>query len=108
VLQFSEIFIYRVGAPQAPSSALPIGTKRLVDPNLLVRVNPPPSDLQHCILAVSHAKDMAGLLTENAAGFIFIVAVDTEKKNLTCLSPCPGPLPRNFLLMGSLKWVDVD
>jgi len=107
VLQFSEITILRVGAHQAPPSALPIGTKRLVDPNLLVRVPPDPS-LQHCILAVCHAKDQSTILAENIAGFIFVVTVDMDKKNFTCLSPCQGPLPRGFLLYGSLKWVDID
>jgi len=106
VLNFKDIFIYRVGGgPKAPTTALPIGTKRLIDPNQLVRVTPD-SQLVHNLLGVSYAKDEGSLLKENIAGFIYVNAVDVQKQKLTVLAPSPGPLPSNYLLTGTLKWFD--
>eukprot|EP00808_Paulinella_micropora_P023181 g10828.t1 len=106
VYSFHEIFIYKVGGVNAaPDSTLPIGTKRLVDPNQLVKVDIT-QQLQQCILAVSHATDYKDLLSSNVAGFIHVTKVDLKAQTLTCLSPCPGPLPSHLLLLGSIKWLD--
>lgn len=106
IVNFRDVSIYRVGTgPQAPSSALPIGTKRLLDPNKVTRVIPS-ADLLHSILAVSFAREEKGLLDENTAGFVYVTAVDTKGLTMTILAPTPGPLPQVFLLAGQLKWYD--
>eukprot|EP00457_Paulinella_chromatophora_P007595 gb/GEZN01007618.1/.p1 GENE.gb/GEZN01007618.1/~~gb/GEZN01007618.1/.p1 ORF type:complete len:436 (-),score=36.65 gb/GEZN01007618.1/:94-1401(-) len=106
VLSFHEIFIYKVGGINAaPDSSLPIGTKRLVDPNQLVKVDIT-QQLQQCILAVSHSRDYKDLLTTNIAGFIHVSKVDMKAQTVTCLTPCPGPLPSHLLIQGSIKWLD--
>jgi polyribonucleotide 5'-hydroxyl-kinase len=32
--------------------------------------------------------------------------VNVEKKKLTVLAPCPGPLPSRFVVVGALKWYE--
>mmetsp|Transcript_38224 Transcript_38224/g.75242 ORF Transcript_38224/g.75242 Transcript_38224/m.75242 type:complete len:453 (-) Transcript_38224:396-1754(-) len=104
---FNELRIYRVGGgPQAPSSALPLGSKRLIDPNKLVLVDLAVEQISKCVLAVSFSSSEADLLTENVAGFIFVEAVDVAKQQITCLTPSPGPLPQPYCLTGSIKWID--
>lgn len=46
------------------------------------------------------------LLNTNVAGFISIVQIDLDKGVFTILAPCPGNLPSNNLLVGSIKWVE--
>lgn len=67
-------------------------------------------DLEGSILAVLHPlgdgdKD-GNLLQSNVAGFVCVVQVDIEQDSMMLLSPCPGALPSNVLLVGSLKWDD--
>jgi len=105
-VQFKEVEIYRVGGgPAVPSSALPLGAKRVTDPTKVVRVTPS-VDLIHHVLALSYAKDSASILESNVAGFVHVTAVDTQRKTLTILTPAPGPLPNNIFLCGNIKWID--
>jgi hypothetical protein len=46
------------------------------------------------------------LLNSNIAGFISIVQIDIENDVMTLLCPCPGALPSNYLLVGSIKWIE--
>ena len=46
------------------------------------------------------------LLECNVAGFVSIVSVDVERGVMTLLFPCPGALPSNNLLVGSIKWME--
>jgi len=39
-------------------------------------------------------------------GFIYVTEVDTAKHKMTVLSPCPGRLPNQYLLVGSFKWME--
>lgn len=103
---FHEIMIYRVGGTlRAPTSALPIGQKSLLDPNRCVKVDIT-SDLKHCVLGVSHATKADELLTTNVAGFVLVKDVDVQGQRLTVLAPAAGKLPFRFLLFGSTKWFD--
>jgi len=106
VINWKDLNIYRIGGTvAAPSSALPIGATRLVDPNALLKVVPT-LELQNSVMAVSFATDSASLLQHNVAGFVYVSQVDTQKRNLTLLCPSPGPLPSTFFLTGSIKWHD--
>eukprot|EP00696_Hemimastix_kukwesjijk_P013292 gnl/Hemi2/26655_TR8946_c0_g2_i1.p1 gnl/Hemi2/26655_TR8946_c0_g2~~gnl/Hemi2/26655_TR8946_c0_g2_i1.p1 ORF type:complete len:425 (+),score=95.46 gnl/Hemi2/26655_TR8946_c0_g2_i1:71-1345(+) len=105
-LDFGEVSIFSVaGASKAPSTALPAGTRSILDPCRLVRVNPG-RDLLHSVLAVSHASRPEDLLMSNVAGFIYVSEVDVERQMFHVLTPCPGPLPSDKLLVGDLKWLD--
>lgn len=106
VVSWKEIEVFRVGGgPAIPNSALPIGAKRITDPNKLTRITPS-LDLMHSVLALSYAKDSAALLDTNVAGFVHVSAVDVVKKTITLLTPAPGPLPNNLFLSGQIKWID--
>lgn len=55
--------------PAAPSSALPVGQKSMVDPLRLMSIMPS-QDLVHSVLAVIHAQSADDILTGNVAGFV--------------------------------------
>jgi polyribonucleotide 5'-hydroxyl-kinase len=106
VLHWREIEIYRVGGGFiAPSSALPIGGKRLIDPNKLTRIYPS-SELLHSIMGVSHTSNVDELVSSNVAGYVYCSSVDMNKKTITLLTPAPGQLPSKLLLYGTVKWLD--
>lgn len=105
--KFSQLGIYRCGdASQAPDSALPLGTKRLIDPNRLVLCDPNSEDFSHHILGVSYSDDENRLLDENMAGFVHVSKVDVKKREFTLLTPSAQALPQPYLLTGSLKYFD--
>ncbi|KAG5461112.1 MAG: hypothetical protein BJ554DRAFT_6745 [Olpidium bornovanus] len=89
----------------APSSALPLGEDRKVDETQVVRVDSM-DVLVHSILAVVDAEGPEELTKKPALGFIYVSEVDSVKGKLTLVTPCPGRLPRNVLVMGSYKWSD--
>jgi len=65
---FGHVSIFRVGSgPRAPSSALPIGKESSADP-LRVSTVAPSMSLLNSVLAVSHGKTQAELLSSNVAG----------------------------------------
>lgn len=106
VSNFSDLQVFRIGGgPQAPRSALPIGAEPTADPTRVVPVSIS-RDLMHAVLAVSYAKDPEHLLGSNIAGFIYVTDVDIPRRKITFVAPCPGPLPSNLLLAGSLAWVE--
>lgn len=106
VANFSDLQVFRIGGgPQAPRSALPIGAEPTADPTRVVPVGFS-RDLLHVVLAVSFAKDPEHLLSSNVAGFIYINEIDMQRKKVTYMAPCPGPLPSQLLLAGSLAWTE--
>ena len=57
--------------PQAPSSALPIGAERTVNPTRLLKVAVSP-EILHSVLGVSHSKTQEEVLETNLAGFVYV------------------------------------
>ena len=105
-LPFSQVSIFKVGGgPRAPTTALPIGQQSSSDP-LRVTTVAPSMSLLNAVLAVSHGKSNADLLSSNVAGFVYVTEVDMQKKQFTYVSPSAGELPSRNLLMGSLKWIE--
>ncbi|EFJ20213.1 hypothetical protein SELMODRAFT_177107 [Selaginella moellendorffii] len=106
VVNFQDIQVVRIGGgPQAPRSALPIGAEPTADPTRVVPVSIN-RDLVHAVLGVSYSKDPDQVLACNVAGFVYVTEVDLNRKKLTYVAPCPGPLPSNILIAGSLLWVE--
>ncbi|MCO5589283.1 hypothetical protein L7F22_043249 [Adiantum nelumboides] len=89
-IRFSDVHIFQFGG---------------VDPTHLISVRIS-QELVYSILAVTYAKKPQQLLTSIIAGFIYITEVDFTSKRLWYVAPCPGPLPNNLLLKGSLFWPD--
>jgi len=98
--------IYKIGAPELPSSCLPLGMKVSDNKTKLVAVNPSPRDLLNHVLAVSFTSVTDDVIITNVAGFIVVTAVDTEARKLTVLSPQPQPLPDTLLLLSDIQFVD--
>ena len=46
------------------------------------------------------------VLRSNAAGFLYVRAIDWERRTISFLSPCNPPLPSRILIMGSIKYYD--
>ena len=124
---FGDLIVRRaIVGSVAPSSALPIGME--ANPNEVKFIKVETGDiLLHSILAVTFAELPGGndvldedgkpriytpeeetdlLLKRNISGFIFVSEVDDKKRKLTVLGPNPSRLPKTFLMMGSLKWMD--
>jgi len=105
-LPFGQVSIFKVGGgPRAPTTALPIGQQSSSDP-LRVTTVAPSMSLLNAVLAVSHGKSNADLLSSNVAGFVYVTEVDMQKKQFTYVSPSAGELPSRNLLMGSLTWIE--
>jgi len=107
-IDFSEIAIFLVGTgAQADQTALPIGAESELDPLTLQEVSLS-VELTHSILAITYADSPDTVLDSNIAGFLYVQEVDVQANRMTVLSPCPGALPGNFMLMGNVKWLETS
>ncbi|XP_022915312.1 protein CLP1 homolog [Onthophagus taurus] len=105
-LKWSEIKIYKIGAPALPDSCLPLGMKAEDHLTKLVQVTPNPGLLHH-ILTISFAeKDDDDMIKSHVAGFICVSNVDMERQTITVLSPQHKPIPNNFMLLSELQFMD--
>jgi len=93
------------GGPQAPSSALPIGAERKLDPAALTECDATP-DMLNSIGAVSFATEFDQVATSPVAGFVHIQNVNEENGKVKVLTPCAGPLPGRFIIVGDIKWIE--
>ncbi|KAM9325920.1 polyribonucleotide 5'-hydroxyl-kinase Clp1 isoform 1-T1 [Gastrophryne carolinensis] len=108
-VKFSEVKVYKVGAPSIPDSCLPLGMSQEDNQLKLVPVTPG-RDMAHHLLSVVPLE--GGLPNEtieekNAAGFIVITGVDADRQTLTVLSPAPRPLPKCVLLIMDIRFMDL-
>ena len=106
-VKFSDVKIYKVGAPTIPDSCLPLGMSQEDNQLKLVPVTPG-RDMVHHLLSVSTAEGAEESLSETSvAGFIVVTSVDLEHQVFTVLSPAPRPLPKNFLLIMDIRFMDL-
>uniref|UniRef100_A0ABI7ZSY4 Polyribonucleotide 5'-hydroxyl-kinase Clp1 n=1 Tax=Felis catus TaxID=9685 RepID=A0ABI7ZSY4_FELCA len=106
-VKFSDVKIYKVGAPTIPDSCLPLGMSQEDNQLKLVPVTPG-RDMVHHLLSVSTAEGTEENLSETSvAGFIVVTSVDLEHQVFTVLSPAPRPLPKNFLLIMDIRFMDL-
>ncbi|CAH2055097.1 unnamed protein product [Thlaspi arvense] len=104
---FSDLQVFRIGGgPQAPRSALPIGSDPVSNPLKVTPVNFDDRGLLHSVLAVSHAEEPDQIVSSNVSGFVCVTEVDVQRKKITYLAPSPGALPSKFLVAGSLSWLE--
>lgn len=109
VIGFAEMRMFRGGGGHAaPTSALPLHSKRMIDPSDMeeVQVHVEGQALAHTIIAVSFADSKAGMMSHNIAGFLYVTNVDMQNETLTCLAPNRENMPLAYLLLGSIKWFD--
>ncbi|XP_064200139.1 polyribonucleotide 5'-hydroxyl-kinase Clp1 isoform X2 [Anguilla rostrata] len=114
-VRFSDVRIYKIGAPSIPDSCLPLGMSQDDTQLKLVPVTPG-RDLTHHVLSVSCVEDEGGeggragrrgVLESPVCGFIVVTAVDTQAQVMTVLSPAPRPLPRHTLLIMDIRFIDL-
>lgn len=99
---FGSIEVYRIGGNKASTSTLAFGSIVLYNP-LKVTTLTIDSELEHSILAVSHAVTPHEILLSNVAGFIQILRLDFTKKIVFYVSPNSGNLAGRILLAGFYK-----
>ncbi|CAG0890727.1 unnamed protein product [Cyprideis torosa] len=105
-VKFSEMKVYKIGAPSLPDSCMPLGMKCEDSQTRIVPVQPGPS-LLHRILALSSASSIDDdLIRQNVHGFITVTDVSLERECLTVLSPQPRPLPPNPLILTEIEFMD--
>ncbi|CAH8321817.1 unnamed protein product [Eruca vesicaria subsp. sativa] len=105
---FSDVKVFRVGGgPQAPRSALPIGSEPVSDPLKVTPVGIDDRDVLHSILAVSYAQEPEQIVSSNVSGFVYVTDVNVQRKTITYLAPSQGTLPKKFLVAGSLSWLEI-
>eukprot|EP00871_Galdieria_phlegrea_P005046 jgi/Galph1/5542/GphlegSOOS_G4136.1 len=103
---FDQIHIVRVGMGlHVPSTALPLGAESTLDPLQITQVAPS-TELLHCILGVSQAKEEQKIVDSAVHGFVQVTKVDMNKRTLSLLAPSPGKLPGTYLIMGSIRWLE--
>uniref|UniRef100_A0A8C7HK52 Polyribonucleotide 5'-hydroxyl-kinase Clp1 n=2 Tax=Oncorhynchus kisutch TaxID=8019 RepID=A0A8C7HK52_ONCKI len=113
-VRFSDVRIYKIGAPSIPDSCLPLGMSQDDTQLKLVPVTPG-RDLTHHVLSVSCADEgeegaggvRRGVLESPVCGFIVVTNVDTQAQVMTVLSPAPRPLPRHTLLIMDIRFIDL-
>jgi polyribonucleotide 5'-hydroxyl-kinase len=107
VVDFASVTILHVVAEAAviSDSMLPIGAESTLDPVKPTRVTLS-RDILHALLGVSQAESEEDVLSSPVYGFIHVTKVDLERNTFTALAPSPGRLPSQFLLLGSIKWME--
>ncbi|KAL3275842.1 hypothetical protein HHI36_020584 [Cryptolaemus montrouzieri] len=105
-MKWSELKIYRIGAPALPDSCLPLGMKAKDHMTKLVLLTPN-SGLLHHLMAVSFCEEEEeDILKTHVAGFVCVTNIDSERQTLTLLSPQPKPLPNTILVLSDLQFMD--
>jgi len=105
-VKFDEVKIFKIGAPEVPESCLPLGMAPEDSSLTIITVAPGP-ELLHSLCAVSNATAEDTITKTNAAGFVVISNVDMEGECFTVLSPAPRPLPKEFLVLTDIKYMDL-
>jgi polyribonucleotide 5'-hydroxyl-kinase len=108
VIAFKDVQLFKIIATnQAPSSMLPLGMETSLD-NLEPLKVLPSYDMRFLIVGVSYAKKVDELLECNIAGLLHITEINFEKECIIALSPCLGPIPGEFLILSSIKYLETD
>ncbi|KAI9017058.1 Pre-mRNA cleavage complex II protein Clp1-domain-containing protein [Gaertneriomyces semiglobifer] len=116
LVNFADASVRRVGeGALAPSSALPLGSEPMQSSTRTIPIDAG-DILLHSILAVSNAalpetpltsdEESQLVLHTNIMGFVYVSEVDETRKRMTILAPNPGKLPKRYLIMGGLKWLE--
>jgi polyribonucleotide 5'-hydroxyl-kinase len=106
-VKFDDIKVFKIGAPEVPDSCLPLGMEA-EDVSMKAMPLSPGQHLLHSLCAVSAADSAEDDLTKsNVVGFIVVTNVDMETKTLTVLSPAPRPLPKQYVIVSDIKFMDL-
>lgn len=105
-VKWSDVKIFKIGAPALPDSCMPLGMKAEDNMTKLVAVVPGPNLLHH-VLGISFAESAEeDVISANVIGFICVESVDVDRQTMTVLSPQPRPLPNTILLLSEIQFLD--
>ncbi|CAH1238295.1 polyribonucleotide 5'-hydroxyl-kinase Clp1-like [Branchiostoma lanceolatum] len=105
-VKFADVSLYQVGAPALPDSCLPLDTQQENPYTKLVHIQPG-AQIVHHVLSLSMADSLKdNLIDTNIAGFICVTNVDMERQVMTVLSPAPRPLPKRYMLLTDIRFMD--
>ncbi|KAL3831762.1 hypothetical protein ACJMK2_023469 [Sinanodonta woodiana] len=107
-VKFSEVKLFKIGAPVLPDSCLPLGMKPQDNKTKIVPVQPSPSLLHHVFSVNNGNSPEENLIEMNALGFIVLTEINIEKQCFTVLSPSPRPLPKSILLQFDMQFMDIQ
>ncbi|PVD29573.1 hypothetical protein C0Q70_08827 [Pomacea canaliculata] len=106
-VKFSDVKIFKIGAPSLPESCLPLGMKAQDNKTKLIPVLPTMTLLHH-VLSVSAANSPEQNVVEtNVLGFVIVTDMDMERSQMTVLAPSPRPLPKSILLVMDIQFMDI-
>ncbi|XP_041366573.1 polyribonucleotide 5'-hydroxyl-kinase Clp1-like [Gigantopelta aegis] len=108
-VKFSDVKIYKIGAPPLPESCLPLGMKAQDNKTKLVPLLPS-TGLLHHVLSISSASlptPDQNIIEANVLGFIVVTGIDMDKGSFKVLSPAPHPLPNTVLLVMDIQFMDI-
>ncbi|KAL4108168.1 hypothetical protein QTP88_018410 [Uroleucon formosanum] len=105
-VRFSDIKVYRIGAPPIPNTLMPLDMQKTDLETKLEPVTPGPNMMHH-VLALSFSTMVEeDVVRTSVAGFVCVTNVDTSRQMLTLLSPQPKPLPETIYLMSDVQFMD--
>ncbi|GIY82399.1 protein CLP1 homolog [Caerostris darwini] len=105
-VKFSDMKVYKIGAPSLPDSCMPLGMKPEDNRTKLVPVQNG-QNLLHHILSISYADNLEEeVVSTNVVGFVCVTNINAERQSVTMLSPQPRPLPKTIFLIGDVQFMD--
>ena len=106
-LSFGWLRIYQVGAPEVPSSCLPLGMQSADHMTQLVEVQPSMTIQSH-VLSLMHADEPTEVLRSHVKGFLCVTDVDMNRQMITVISPQPKDhLPKHpIFLLSKVQFSD--
>jgi len=110
-IPFSQLKVFKIGAPNLPASLLPANMKPEDNQTKLVPILSP-QELVHHVLTVSSSTTSESnmeVIASNVLGFVCVTGFVDKLKTLTILSPQPRPLPLNcILLLSEIQFMDTQ
>ena len=123
-IKLSQYKFWQMGGLQLHEGIRVHGSSIASDPLQLMGMSPTRDNLMHSIVAVLHKSltftsqtDPSVNQQDNSnndessginvvAGFLYVVDVEADKDTAVLLAPCPGALPSNNIVCGSIKWYE--
>ena len=106
-IAFRSLRIYQIGAPEVPTSCLPLGMKKTDHQTQLVEVSLSLA-IQNHLLSLMSTGELDEVLRSTVKGFLCVTNVDTERQTITVISPQPkDQLPEHpIFLLSNIQFLD--
>lgn len=100
---FSQMKVFKIGAPAVPNSCLPIGMKADDNQTKLTPITAIHQLVKHQLLSMSSCSvaEKHHAVESNIQGVICVTDIDPDAGTVTVLSPQPRPLPTDCVFLTS-------